>query len=437
LHVTTAAILSIGDELVLGQTADTNAAWLSDQLATRGILTAEHRTVGDDRGAVAAAIRELAASAGLLIITGGLGPTADDLTREALGDAAHPGESLVTDDGAIQHLARWFQRRGRTMPASNLRQAQRPRSARFLPNPRGTAPGLAVTLRETLIFALPGPPAEMQPMFLDAVVPHLPRSDDHVILTAAVNAFGFPEAEAAERLGDLMERDRNPLVGTTVSRGILRGRVRSTGSALEARAAMDAAIAAIERAWQPYVFGRDGESLQESAAGLLHRSGRSIAIAESCTGGQLGAMLADVPGISASFIGGWITYSNPMKESQLGVSAELLRQHGAVSVAAAAAMAAGARARSGADIALSITGIAGPEGGTPAKPVGTVFVGLIAGDDRDHPVVRRFQFSGDRASIRDRAAKSALQMLRWSLQGVAEDAPLLFEVRPAAVEAGR
>ncbi|MFM7259100.1 MAG: competence/damage-inducible protein A, partial [bacterium] len=243
---TAVAILSVGDELVLGQIEDTNAAWIARALQAIGRTPGERRTVGDDRAALAGALRALASTHAAVIVTGGLGPTLDDLTREALLDVVSPGAALVEDEAGIEHLRGWFEKRGRPMPASNLRQAMRPPNARLLANPHGTAPGIAARAafdaRACEIFCLPGPPNEMKPMFDNLVAPVL-RDDANVVATAALHSIGLGESTLAERLGQLMERGREPSVGTTASDGIVSIRVRATGAPAVARRELEETVA--------------------------------------------------------------------------------------------------------------------------------------------------------------------------------------------------
>jgi nicotinamide-nucleotide amidase len=426
-----AAILSIGDELALGQNLDTNSQWLATQLAGHSILTTEHRTLADDRVAIGAAIRSLAASHEVVVITGGLGPTADDLTREALGDVVTPGQPLAVDDEAAEQLKGWFERRGRAMPEMNAKQATRPAPMRMLPNPNGTAPGLAGEIGACRVYSMPGPPREMQPMFLNHVLPTLTGAmGDQVIQTAMVQEFGMGESVAAEKLGVLMDRTRNPLVGTTASDSIVSARIRAAGSKAQTKQDLRAVVGQIENAWHPYCFGREGVSLVDSVATLLLASRNTLATVESCTGGLLGKMVVDRAGSSSFYLGGWVTYSNQLKESCLDIPGAIIKEHGAVSAEVAGRMAEAAMAKSGAGLAVSITGIAGPDGGSAEKPVGTVFIALAqrAAVSVSSPLVRRFEFSGDRAMIRDRAAKSALQMLRFRLMQVPDEQPLLWEI---------
>lgn len=432
-----ATTLSIGDELALGQIEDTNARWIAERLAALGLFRAEHRTVGDDRAAIAEALAALAARSALVVATGGLGPTADDLTRDALNDLTDGGGELVEDAEARAALDRWFRGRGRAMPLSNLAQAMRPRSARCVANEQGTAPGLLATVRSATIVCLPGPPREMRPMFEREVVP-IARTlaGERTVLTETVHAFGLGESALAERIAPLMlrtARDDRPIVGTTASRSIVSARIRAEGIELEARAAVERAAAEIERAWRPYAYGRGATTLAAATIARLIERDETIAVAESCTGGLVGQMLTAVPGSSRAVAGGVIVYSNDLKERLLGVPRSILAAHGAVSEPVAAELARGARSVAKTTWALSITGIAGPEGGTTAKPVGTVFIGLASPEG---VVVRRFHFPGERDVVRDRAAKSALQWLRCATLGQPE-VPLFWAFAdPPAFERG-
>ncbi len=407
------ATLSVGDELALGQVVDTNAAWLGDRIAACGHVRDEHRLVDDDRAAIARAIRELATGRSHLIVTGGLGPTADDLTREGLNAALDASEPpLVSDAEARVDLDRWFAGRGRAMPEINLRQATRPASARCLRNPNGTAPGLAAELDGCRIWCLPGPPREMEPMFETDVAPAL-GGTGRAVVRRAVHSYGLGESTLAERLGPLMERGREPSVGTTASGSIVTARIRAEGEPRDAAARADEVVGLVEKAWFPYAFGREGSLADALARELLVRNA-TLAVAESCTGGSLGGMLTAVAGSSAWFLGGTIAYANEVKIRELAVPADTIEREGAVSHPVAVAMASGVRARFGSTYALSTTGVAGPSGGTDAKPVGLVWIGLAGPHGAS---ARAFRFPGDRATVRDRSAKSAMQWLRLLIVG--------------------
>ncbi len=430
----TAAILSIGDELAIGQSLDTNSRWIAERLTSRGITVCEHATIGDRLDDHARALRRLAGEVDLIVSSGGLGPTADDLTREAL--AAAMGEPLEEDAAALGGIRRLLEARGRTMTDLQRLQARRPRSGRCLENANGTAPGLAATVRlggrACDVFCLPGPPDEMKPMFARFVEPSLRPAPGRVVKTRVLHTLGLAESEVARRLGPLMERTRNPLVGTTASGGVVSVRIRYEGASAGADQAMQAAESGCREVLGPVVFGAEAETMATVVLGLLRERGERLVVAESCTGGGLGAMFTETPGSSDALLGGWITYSNAMKTAGLGVPRDLLEAHGAVSEPVARAMALGALERApapGAQHALAITGIAGPDGGTEAKPVGTVFIGRATrrGAQRDPECeVRRFSIPGGREAVRERSALLALGMLRLALIE-AEGQRLLWE----------
>ncbi|MEM6459885.1 MAG: competence/damage-inducible protein A [Planctomycetota bacterium] len=436
-----AILLSIGDELALGQTVDTNSAWLAEQLSRLGVSTLLHETIADDRGLIAAALRWAASKADVLLVSGGLGPTEDDLTRQALADAM--GVGLEEDAEALAALEKFFAERGYRMAERNKVQALCPVGAAMIPNPSGTAPGLRVTLGASggdsggaEVFVTPGVPREMKAMYKAAVRPAIEAMLDEAgagprqaILTTKLNTFGLGESDAAERLGDLMARDRNPTVGTTVSEGLCSIRVRAEFSDPdEAQRQLDDTLAAVEAAVGPTAFGRDGDTLQAVTVDLLRHHNQTLSTAESCTGGMVGSLVTDVPGSSAAYLGGWVTYTNALKTSLLGVPPEVIEAHGAVSEEVVRAMAEGARQRSGADLAVSLSGVAGPGGGTPDKPVGTVWIALATAAGTD---ARCARLVGSRFSVRDRAAKCALQMVRLHLLGEGLDHIKWLAAEPA------
>lgn len=438
-----AAILAVGDELVLGEKLDTNSQWLSRRLGDIGLLVAEHRTVPDDLETIASAMVHLVGAADVVIVGGGLGPTADDLTRQGLSRALeiltgnpHP---LVEDLAAVDAIRAFFDRTGRVMPEANRVQALRPQHAEGLPNNNGTAPGMLARVnvggRERLIACLPGPPREMRPMFEDAIGPVLETIPGvvHAQLRVA-QVFGLGESELASRIADLMRRENNPVVGTTASSGLVTCRIRvepsrpvlGPYSASDPLTAVEEALARIDEASAGYVASHEPHTISRTLLQEAARAGKTIATAESCTGGLLGELLTAEPGSSATYLGGWVTYGNAMKVDQLGVPRHDLEAFGAVSAQVAAAMAQGAAARSGADLALSVTGIAGPDGGTSEKPVGTVWIGCAT--DGLPARCRCFRFAGDRESIRRWSANTALFIGLLALRGQG-DQSLLREVR--------
>ncbi|MBI3985558.1 MAG: competence/damage-inducible protein A [Lentisphaerae bacterium] len=410
-----AVILSVGDELTMGQTTDTNSAWLSARLAEKGVMTRYHLTVPDDVKAIMRALASATAEAALVIVTGGLGPTEDDLTREAL--SRFLGVPLEFDKPSLERIEALFKSRGRAMPESNRIQALCPRGATMLENPAGTAPGIKAVIRNTTIHCFPGVPSEMRAMFERHAAPGLPGLSGRVILTLKINTFGLGESAVGETLGPLMRRDRNPKVGTTATGGIVSVRIRSEFETAEkAQAELDRIRKDVESSLGDAVFGHDQETLQEALARLLKARHKTVATAESCTGGLLARYLTDVPGSSEYYWGGWVTYANRAKESELQVPAGLIREHGAVSEPVVQSMAGQALKKSGADYALALSGVAGPDGGTPDKPVGTVWIAMAArrGDAIETVAEHGIMF-GDRAMIRDRAAKTALNRLRLEL----------------------
>lgn len=426
-------IISVGDELTLGQTVDTNSAWLSARLAELGVLTRSHLTVPDDQGAIVQAVRSATELAEWVVITGGLGPTQDDLTRQALAELQDA--PLVLHTPSLAKIERFFKDLGRVMPESNRVQALAPAGAMVLDNPRGTAPGLRLGVGRAQVFAMPGVPFEMKSMFEQHLAPLIAAQAGRTILTRKINTFGIGESMVGEALGDLMRRDRNPMVGTpavagtpavvgtTVSAGIVSVRIRSDfPTRLQAQTELDRTVSVVKQKLGTAVFSEGDVSLAVVVGELLHARHQNVATAESCTAGLVAAMLTEVPGSSAWFLGGWVVYANRMKTTVLGVPDDLIAREGAVSEAVVRQMAEQALQRSAGDYALALTGVAGPEGGSPEKPVGTVWIGLgkhAAGTpavaNQTHVVAERFLLLGDRAMIRERAAKAALNMLRLEL----------------------
>ena len=412
MNAMNAIIVSIGNELTGGQTVDTNSAYLAEQLGMLGIDTLSHVTVGDDRAATARAITAAAAEADLVLATGGLGPTADDVTRYALADAMG-GVELIEDAASLTELEDFFRRRGRTMVAANRIQVMLPAGSRAIPNVCGTAPGIAATVDGAMVYVMPGVPFEMRRMFDERIAPELPAGQA-VIVRRILHTFGTGESDVGARVADLMARDANPLVGTTVSAGLISVRVtsRAAGAAEAARLA-DATIAEISARLGDWVVGQGDQTMPAAVGALLRQRHQTLATAESCTGGLIGEMITDVSGSSDYYLGGVISYANAVKRDLLGVGDGLLAANGAVSESVARAMAKGCREKFGADWAVSVTGIAGPTGGSAEKPVGLVYIGL-AGPDCDE--VRRHVFPGDRPSVRRRTALTGLNRLRLRLR---------------------
>jgi nicotinamide-nucleotide amidase len=406
-----AIILAIGDELLSGQSVDTNSAELASRLGELGIAVLEHRTVADDRRDIAAALAAAAAGAELVLATGGLGPTADDLTRQALADAL--GSELHLDHERLAEIEAFFEQRGRPLLPSNRIQAMVPAGAASIPNPLGTAPGLEARLGAATVYVLPGVPHEMQRMFDEAVAPRL--AGRGAIVHRQVHCFGEGESSIAAAIAALMQRGRNPAVGTTTSAGMVTVRVAaSAANRPEAAQLAEETVQDIRRRLGLLVVGVDGQTMPAAVGHLLREAGATLATAESCTGGLIGELITSVPGSSDYYLGGLVAYADGAKSDLLGVPEEMIAQHGAVSGPVAAAMAKEARRRLGATWAVSVTGIAGPGGGSEDKPVGLVYVALAGAADTS---VHRHVLPGVRHIVRLRAALTALNHLRLALIG--------------------
>ena len=414
--VTTAEILAVGSELLTPHRIDTNSLHLTEQLNALGIDVRFKGVVGDDPDALAGAFRTALSRADLVISTGGLGPTADDLTREAV--ALVLGRALVRDASVEAAIRRRFEQRRLHMPDGNLKQAEVPAGGEALPNPNGTAPGIWVAHGEQIIVLLPGPPREMREIYNAHVAGRLQaRTGGRQVRRRVIRIAGRAESHVDEIAAPLYTpwASSNIPIQTSIlaSPGQIELHLSARGDDLPAiDRALDAGVRTLADALAPAVFSVDGRSLEAVVGELLLARRWTLAVAESCTGGLVGARLTDVPGSSAWFAGGVIAYANESKLRDLDVDAALLDRHGAVSEPAADAMADGVRARFATEAAISITGIAGPDGGTPDKPVGTVAIAMRAGQARR---VRTFRFAGDRQMVRQQSVIAALEMLRQAL----------------------
>jgi len=405
-----ATILTVGNELTTGQTVDTNSSFLACELNRLGIDVIEHCTVGDNAGQIARAIVRLAKDVNILMVTGGLGPTKDDLTRQAMAQATE--SELVVNPGSLEEIKNLFSRRGWQMAESNLCQAMLPAGATPIANPIGTAPGIAANIGDCRVFVMPGVPAEMKHMLADNILAALPHGNG-AILHRAVHTFGLGESTIGERIADLMSTGTNPSVGTTASSGQVS--VRITARAADRKQAdqlADSVVTEICARLGNVVVGTDQETMSSVVGELLATRGSTVATAESCSGGHIGKLISDVSGSSRYFLGGVVAYCNRLKRELLGVDEALLAEAGAVSAEVAGAMAEGLKDRLGCTYALSVTGIAGPTGATADKPVGLVYAGL-AGPGPTQVASR--QLSGDRQTVRLRASLYAMNMLRLNL----------------------
>lgn len=412
-----AEILCVGTELLLGDILNTNAAYLAGALSALGIDVCHQSVVGDCEEHLKKALDTALSRADLVITSGGLGPTYDDITREVT--AAALGRDLVLDEDVLEGIRAYFARSGRVMTNNNRRQAMVPVGAAVLPNGQGTAPGLLITdeARGKTVILLPGPPRELLPMFESHVAPYLRSRTDRVTFSLNVHVFGMGESAVEDILKDIMAEGQNPTVAPYCQAGEVR--LRITAQAQDEQTAKDLCRNALARIMQSEVGAHvyavvpstEGEATLESVAvrELLHQN-KTVATVESCTGGLIAKRLTDIPGSSAAVKGGFVTYTNDMKMAMVGVSAETLERHTAVSKQTALEMARGARMRTGADIAVSTTGYAGPGGGTADCPVGTVFVGVST---KNRETVKRLTLSPDRSRdyIRTLAASHALRAL--------------------------
>ena len=411
-----AEIVAVGTELLLGQIADTNARWMSEQLATSGLDVTNHQAVGDNLDRIVEALRLAASRADVVLVCGGLGPTEDDITRDAI--AAFAGVPLVFHAELETMLREKFRRWSAIgpMPESNLRQASVPEGARWIVPDRGTAPGLALRLDGTRLYAVPGVPDEMREMIGGTVLPELRElAGGDVIVSRILRVAGMGESAVAERLADLFTSSTNPTIAYLASMGEVK--VRLTAKGRSERAAEDLAaplVAEVRARLGDVVFSADDESLEESVLRLLRDAGRTLACAESLTGGGVGARLTSVPGASASFVGSAVVYTAAAKHRVLGVPDDVLAA-GTVTEACALAMATGAQRAFGADLAVALTGAAGPEPHDGAAP-GTIWVAIADGDGFTH--ARGFVARGERDRVRRWAEQAGLDLVRRHLQGV-------------------
>ena len=406
-----ASIVSVGNEVLSGKTVDTNAAHLSTELLTIGVPVVSSYTVRDEIDAIMRGLELASADADVVLTTGGLGPTDDDLTRQAF--ARFLGVELELRDELLERIEKFFAGRNYPMPERNKIQAYIPAGAKALAN-IGTAPGIMAESKSKIFVALPGVPMEMKQMFEESVLPELKRlASDQAMVVKKLKCFGAGESTIAGMLGTMMRRGRNPLINSTASSGIITLHIIATAEDNETAEQM---VMEDEKTLRntlgELVYGFGDQSLAEVVGEKLALQGKTLAVAESCTGGLLAKLLTDIPGSSKYFTYGWVTYSNQAKSSQLGVPAELIEEHGAVSEQVARAMAAGVRNKAGTDYAIGITGIAGPAGGSEQKPVGTVYIGIDSGNECD---IKSCIFSGNRRFIRLRAAQTALNLLRLKL----------------------
>lgn len=409
-----AAILSIGTELTRGELVNTNAAWLSEELTKLGFEVVEHSTVEDDLDRIVTIIRRFAEQHRVVVATGGLGPTSDDLTTEAAARAS--GVGLFRDESVVDGIRKKFKLFGRVMPESNAKQGDFPEGADILPNDMGTAPGFALTLGQARFFFVPGVPREMKHIFANSIAPEVGPLAERRTHQIHIRTFGMTESGVAQAIRHLEKEHDGLTLGYRAHFPEIEVKVHVRADSVADAEARAAAIAdEVRGILGDAVFGGKDDVFAAVVGSALRDQGKKLAVAESCTGGQVGEMLTRIPGASEYLLLDAVVYSNSAKEAVLGVSPEVLRGHGAVSSEVAAEMAEGARRVSGADIAVSITGIAGPGGGTEEKPVGTVWFGLAREGEPTITKHRKLPWGRDR--VQTLSAYVALELVRRAALG--------------------
>lgn len=422
-HRYLAETIAIGSELLVGGRTDSNSLLIADALATIGVEVRFKTIVGDDQSDIAGVLTTACRRAGIVIMTGGLGPTVDDCTREAV--ALVTGFRLARRKEAFENMRARLAQWGRTPNKGQLRQALIPSKATVLPNPVGSAPGFAITWRGTHMIALPGVPSEMKAMTEQSVIPLLAAQFDRSaqarpspITRLIFHTWGLPESDVDAKLKGLIPKRTPIALGLLASpTGVLVSLTTKAHRSIK-EAVLQSLAEGVRTRLREWIYAEGQETLEEVVGRMLRQQKLTVAVAESCTGGLIGHRLTQVPGSSAYVDRGALCYSNRSKTEMLGVSAGLFAQHGAVSREVAAAMARGMRERAGVSVAVSVTGIAGPGGGTDTKPVGLVYIGLDGG--KGDTVIKECRFHGDRFVIKQRAAQAALDLLRRWLIGRGE-----------------
>lgn len=401
-------LISVGTEILLGDILNTDAQYLSIELAKLGISVIHQSTVGDNRERLLAQLDEAAKRSDIIILSGGLGPTPDDLTKEVCCEFF--GKEMFLHEPTVEKIKKYFNSKGIEMAQNNLKQAMLPKDCVIFPNDNGTAPGMAIEKDGVHILVLPGPPRELKPMFQNCAVPYLMQFSDRIIVSHNIRTFGIGESSMAEKVNDLFDA-QNPTVAPYAKDGEALLRVTAMAKTKEdAESLCEPIIEEIKKRLDAYVYGVDYNCIEEAVVGMLKEHHLKVATAESCTGGLIAKRITDVPGASEVFECGIISYANGIKHKVLGVSEDDLNKYGAVSEPVAKQMAQGALKVSGADIAVSVTGIAGPDSDSTGKPVGLVYIGLA---DKENVWVREIRTSRrDRSYNRYVSASNALDMIR-------------------------
>lgn len=405
----TVEIICVGTEILLGNIVNTNAAYLAEKCASLGLSCYFQSVVGDNEERLTGALSAATERSDIVILSGGLGPTEDDLTKEVAAKVC--GKKLSVDDRSMERIAEYFAARDIEPTENNWKQAMIPEGAIVLDNDNGTAPGIIIETENARIILLPGPPNELIPMFEKSVVPYLNKLTPGVIRSQTVKICGVSESRVETTVKDMIDSQTNPTIATYAKTGEVH--IRVTASAEDSMTAgklMEPVVKELKSRFGYSVYTTDEEiTLEKAIVDMLSDNELSVTCAESCTGGMLSARLINVAGISDCYKAGFVTYSNKSKRKLLGVKKSTLKKYGAVSAETAEEMAMGAAHAAKADVAVAITGIAGPDGGTEDKPVGLVYIGCNV---KGRITVEKFQFKGNRAKVREAAVASALGMMR-------------------------
>lgn len=404
-------ILSVGTEILLGDILNTNSRYLSNELANLGIDVYYHQVVGDNRERILSALNEAFSRSDIIITTGGLGPTKDDMTKELVAEFL--GMDMYLHEESLKKIEDYFKKMSRIPVKSNEKQAYFPKEAIILENNNGTAPGAIFEKDGKAIIVLPGPPKEMEPMFNESVRKYLESLTGYTIVSEVLRVFGIGESEAENKLQDLIDNGKNPTIAPYAKEGEVTFRITAKGKdEEEARKLIKPLKEEVYNRLGNLIYNTGDVSIQETVGEMLVNKNMTIGVSESCTGGLVSAKLIEYPGISSVFLEGAVTYSNEAKMRTLNVKKDTLEKFGAVSEETAREMAEGIAKRCGSRIGVSTTGIAGPGGGTEEKPVGLVYIGVyIDGETK----VERHVFSGNRSAVRNKASMTALNMVRKSL----------------------
>lgn len=407
-----AEIIAVGSELLLGQIVNTNAKIISSELQKIGIDVYYHTCVGDNKERLKDVFKTAYTRSDLVILTGGLGPTKDDITKEIV--SSYLDLPLETDQDSLKRIKKYFISRNKNMTENNLKQASLPKGSTAIVNHRGTAPGVFLKHEGKIIVMLPGPPREMKPMLLNIIDLYLSNICKKTIYSRVMKFYGIGESQLENKIQDLILNQSNPTIAPLAKMGEVTVRLTAKAdSKNKAKTVIKPVETEIKERLNKFFYAYDDETIEQVVAKQLFKTTKTIAVAESCTGGLVGSKLTNVPGISEVFKYGVISYSNEAKQKLLGVKSSTLEKYGAVSKQTAKEMAIGIKNLSNSDIGVSITGIAGPKGGTTQKPVGLVYIGYA---DNNGVYVKKCMFSGSRLEIRERSANTALHLVRILLK---------------------